>query len=149
MSAPTDAPEADDDGVLTIFYWFDDEPADEDELWASAMSTTGRGRRKSQSLFEKRFGFCVSRVRSTRPMRVGSSETSTRRSHPSGGRLILSIPYVEVLMSTPASRSSRPTFSLGAATAENFFCSRPRRRAGRPDERPVSLMTVERRTTFE
>jgi hypothetical protein len=27
--------EGEDDGVLTIFYWFDDEPADEDELWAT------------------------------------------------------------------------------------------------------------------
>jgi hypothetical protein len=27
--------EGEDNGVLTIFYWFDDEPADEDELWAA------------------------------------------------------------------------------------------------------------------
>jgi hypothetical protein len=26
---------AGDEGVLTVFYWFDDEPADEDEQWAA------------------------------------------------------------------------------------------------------------------
>ena len=30
-------PEPEDEGVLTIFYWFEDEPADEDEQWAAAM----------------------------------------------------------------------------------------------------------------
>jgi hypothetical protein len=29
--------EGEDEDVLTIFYWWDDEPADEDELWAAAM----------------------------------------------------------------------------------------------------------------
>jgi hypothetical protein len=24
-----------DDGVLTVFFWYDDEPADENELWAA------------------------------------------------------------------------------------------------------------------
>jgi hypothetical protein len=26
-----------DEGALTVFYWYDDEPADEDEQWAAAM----------------------------------------------------------------------------------------------------------------
>jgi hypothetical protein len=28
-------PEPEDEVVLTIFYWYDDEPADEDEQWAA------------------------------------------------------------------------------------------------------------------
>ena len=27
--------EGEDEGVLTVFYWYDDEPADDDELWAA------------------------------------------------------------------------------------------------------------------
>jgi hypothetical protein len=36
--------EGEDEGVLTIFDWWDDEPADEDEQWAAAMSRAARGR---------------------------------------------------------------------------------------------------------